>query len=143
MERGRKSMRVALKRTAIAISTVACVALLSFSWSEQRGVSLGIGSAQARIDRPLIPFRVAGVARREYRRSVGYGLFSAVAAATTSPWNYDDYYCYGDPYAGRGYPPGSYYHGRYPGGYCASFSDVTGLIGRPTLFPRYYGGWGW
>jgi hypothetical protein len=31
----------ALRRTAIATSTVACVALLSFSWSEQRGVSLG------------------------------------------------------------------------------------------------------
>src|SRR5450432_1644022 len=109
MKRWRKSMKMALKRTAIATSTVACVALLSFSWSEQRGVSLGVESAQARIDRPLTPFSVAGVARRQYRRrSVnGYGLLGAVAAATTSPWNYDDYYCYGDPHAGRGYP-GSY-----------------------------------
>jgi hypothetical protein len=135
-------MKVALKRTAIATSTVACVALLSFSWSEQRGVSLGVESAQARIDRPLTPFSVAGVARRQYRRSVyGYGLL--VAAATTSPWNYDDYYCYSDPYAGRGYPPGSYYYSSYPGGYCVSRSYITGLIGRPTLFPRYYRGWGW
>ena len=137
-----KVAKVALKRTAIATSTVACVALLSFSWSEQRGVSLGVESAQARIDRPLTPSSVAGVARRQYRRSVyGYGLFGAVAAATTSPWNYDDYNCYGDPYAGRGSPPGSYFYGGYPGGYCVSRSYVTGLIGRPTLFPRYYGGW--
>jgi hypothetical protein len=144
MKRWRKSMKVALKRTAIATSTVACVALLSFSWSEQRGVSLGVESAQARIDRPLTPFSVAGVARRQYRRSVyGHGLLGAVAAATTSPWNYDDYYCYGDPYAGRGYPPGSYYYSSYPGGYCVSRSYITGLIGRPTLFPRYYGGGGW
>ena len=48
-------MKAALKRTAIATSTVACVALLSFSWSEQRGVSLGVESAQARVDRPLNP----------------------------------------------------------------------------------------
>ena len=50
-------MKVVLKRTAIATSTVACVALLSFSWSEQRGVSLGVESAQARVDRPSTPSR--------------------------------------------------------------------------------------
>jgi hypothetical protein len=137
-------MKVALKRTAIATSTVACVALLSFSWSEQRGVSLGVASAQARINRPSTPLSVAGVARRQYRRSVyGHGLFAAAVAATTSSWNYDDYVCYADPYAGRGYPPGSgYYYNSYPGGYCVSSSDVTGLYAQPTLFPRYYGGWG-
>jgi hypothetical protein len=136
--------QISLRTFAIATSAFACATLLSFSWSEQRGVSLGVESAQARIDRPLTPFSVAGVARRQYRRSVyGYGLFGAVAAATTSPWNYDDYYCYGDPYAGRGYPPGSYYYSSYPGGYCVSRGYITGLIGRPTLFPRYYGGWGW
>jgi hypothetical protein len=137
----RKSMKVALKRTAIATSTVACVVLLSFNWSEQRGVSLGVESAQARIDRPLTPSSVAGAARRQHRRS-GNGLFREVVAATTSLWNYDDYYCYGVPYAGRGYPPGSYYYSSYPGD-CVSRSDITGLIGRPTLFPRYYGGRDW
>ena len=121
-----------LRNVAIAASTVACAALLSFGWSEQRGVSLGVESAQG-ADRST-----AGVVRRQYRH--GYGLFAAAVAATTSPWNYDDYYCYG---AGRGYPPGTYYYGSYPGGYCASLSDVTAVVGRPTLFPRYYGGWGW
>jgi hypothetical protein len=33
---------------------------------------------------------------------------------------------------------GSYAAGGYPGGYYANRSYVTG---RPTLFPRYYGGW--
>jgi hypothetical protein len=131
-------MKVALKRTAIATSTVACVALLSFSWSEQRGVSLGVESAQARTGRPSTPLSVAGVARRQYRRSAyGYGVFAAAVAATTSPWNYDDYFCYGDP------PPGGHYYGSYPGGYCVSRSDVNGLYEHPTLFPRYYRGWGW
>ena len=117
-----------LRNVAIAASTVACAALLSFGWSEQRGVSLGVESAQG-ADRST-----AGVVRRQYRH--GYGLFAAAVAATTSPWNYDDYYCYGVPYTG------AYYYRSYPGGYCVSRSYVTGLYGRPTLFPRYYGG-GW
>jgi hypothetical protein len=134
-------MKVALKRTAIATSTVACVALLSFSWSEHRGVLLGVESAEARVDRPSTPVRVAGVARRHSRRSVsGHGLLAAVVAATTSPQNYDDYDCYDDPYAGRGYPSG-YYYSSYPGGYCVSRGYATGLYTRPTLFPRYYDGW--
>ena len=132
-------MKVALKRTAIATSTVACMALLSFSWSEQRSVSLGVESAQG-ADQSAV-----GVAHRHYRRTDrGYGLFAAAVAATTSPWNYDDYYCYGDPYAGTGWGyPGGYYYRSYPGGYCVSRSYVTAFYGRPTLFPRYYGGGAW
>jgi hypothetical protein len=138
-------MKVALKRTAIATSTLACVALLSLSWSERRGVSLGIESAQARADRSSTPLSVAGIARRQHRRSAyGYGVFAAAVAATTSPWNYDDYFCYGEPYAGRGYPPGGHYYRSYPGGYCVSRSSINGLYGQPTLFPRYYyTNWDW
>jgi hypothetical protein len=130
-------MKVALKRTAIATSTVACVALLSFGWSEQRGVSLGVESAQARVDRASTPASVAGVARRQSRRSAsGHRLLAAAVAATTTPWNYDDYDCYGVPY------PRGHYYSSYPGGYCVSRDYSTGLYARPTLFPRYYG-WGW
>ena len=133
-------MKVVLKRTAIATFAVACGALLSFSWSEHRGVSLGVESAEARVDRPSTTARAAAVARRQARRSVsGNGLLAAVVSSTTSPWNYDDYDCYDDPYAGRGYPPG--YYSSYPGGYCVSRAYSSGLYTRPTLFPRYYGSW--
>jgi hypothetical protein len=133
-------MKVALKRTAIATSTAACVALLSLSWSEQRGVLLRIESAQARVDRPSPPISVNGVARRQSRRfASGDRLLATAVAATTTPRNYDDYDCYGDPYAGRVYPPG--YYSSYPGGYCVSRDYSTGLYARPTLFPRYYGRW--
>jgi hypothetical protein len=128
-------MRQMMRNVAIAASTVACAALLSFGWSEQRGVSLGVESAQGADRSTVDPIQLAGVARRQYRRS-GYGLFAAAVAATTSPWNYDDYYCYGVPYTG------GYYYRSYPGGYCVSRSYVTGFYGRPTLSPRYYGG-GW
>ena len=134
-------MKVVLKRIVIATIAVACGVLLSFGWSERRGVSLGIESAEARVDRPSTTARAAAVARRQARRSVsGNGLLAAVVASTTSPWNYGDYDCYDDPYAGRGYPPG-YYYSSYPGGYCVSRAYSSGLYTRPTLFPRYYGSW--
>jgi hypothetical protein len=132
-----KSMMVALKRAAIATSTFVCVAALSISWSEQPGVSLGIESAQARNNRSSAPPGVAAAARRQYRRS-GHEMWAAAVAATTSPFNYDDYYCYDE--AGRGYIP-AYYYPSYPGGYCFRSGDVTGLYAQPTLFPRYYGVW--
>jgi hypothetical protein len=61
-----------MMRLSIAGSTVVCAALLSLSWSEQRGVSLSVESAQARVGRPLTPVSVAGVARRQNRRAA-YG----------------------------------------------------------------------
>lgn len=136
-------MKTALKITAIATTTVACATLLSFNWSEQDGIALRVESAQARVDRPPTPVSGTGVARRQPRRfASGQRLLATAVAATTTPRIYDDYDCYGDPYAGRGYPPG-YYYNSYPGGYCVSREYSTGLYTRPTLFPRYYGGWGW
>jgi hypothetical protein len=130
-------VKVVFVRVIIAASTVACAALLSFSWCEHRGVLLGIESAEARVARPTAA-RVVGVSRRQARRS-GQELLTAVVAATTTPRNYDDYDCYDDPsYAGRGYPSG--YYSSYPGGYCISRGYSTGFYARPTLFPRYYSG---
>ena len=131
-------MKVVLKRIIIATSTAACVTLLSLSWSEDRGVSLGVESAEARVDRPSSPVRVAGVARRHSRRSAsGNGMLAAVVAATTSPRNYDDYDCYDGRY-NRGSPHG--YYGSYPGGYCISRAYSSEFLARSTLFPRYYSG---
>ena len=130
-------MRVASK-IAIAASTIACVALLSPSWSEQRGVSLGVENAQGADRAPS----VTKTARRPYPRyDRGHALLAAAVAAT-SYFYYDDFDCAGDPNAGRGYPPTSYYYGKYPGGYCVSRNYGTALYAQPTLFPRYYGGWG-
>ena len=59
--------KISLTRIAIAVSTFACAGLLSVGWSEQRGVSLSVDEAQARVGRPLTPVSVAGVARRQNR----------------------------------------------------------------------------
>jgi hypothetical protein len=52
-----------------------------------------------------------------------------------SPWNYTDYYCYREPYTGRGHLPDSYYYSSYPGGYCVSSSYVTGLYTPADAVP--------
>jgi hypothetical protein len=178
--------QLSLAKLAIATTTFACTALLTFSWSEQSGASLSIESAQARVGRPLTPVSVAGVARRQNRRAaygygaaaVGAGVAAAAvgtaAAAATSPWGYGSYAYGGEPYAygAAGYfasSPWGDYDCRNPYGYpCNPYSSknwypasttaayvapVVGVgygggvyanrsyvTGRPTLFPRYYGG---
>ena len=144
--------QMSLRTFAIATSAFACATLLSFSWSEQRGVSLSVESAQARIGRPWTPVSVAGVARRHYRRAaygygaglVGVGAVGAAAVAANR-WGYHG----GGPYVGTGWGyhggyPG-YYHGSYgyPGGYYGGYANRSYVTGRPTLLPRYYGGWSW
>jgi hypothetical protein len=117
-----------LRKVAIATSTLACAALLSFGWTEQRGVSLSIESAQARVGRPLTPMSGAGVARRHYRRAAyGYGagavgagvaavgtaaaIGTAAAVAATQPFGGPGYYR-GGPYIGSGpYAANAYYGG--------------------------------
>jgi len=108
-------MNKSFRKIAIATTTFTCATLFSVGWSEQRGVSLSIESAQARVGRPLTPVSVAGVARRNYRRAaygygtgvVGAGVAAAAigtaAVAATSPWGYYDSgpSAYADSYAGN------------------------------------------
>ena len=131
-----------LTTVAIAASTFACAALLSFGWSEQGGVSLSVESAQARVGRPLSPVSVAGVARRQNRRAVyggGYGagvvgagavavgtaaaIGTAGAVAATSPnWGWGGtgtgtgYYAGGPYYGGSVRGARAAYYGGYPSG---------------------------
>jgi hypothetical protein len=123
--------QMSLRTFAIATSAFACATLLSFSWSEQRGVSLSVESAQARVGRPLTPVSVAGVARRQNRRAayrydaagiagpmaVDYagiaaaaGTAGAVGAATSPGWGWgsNPYYA-GGPYAGGAWGANAYY----------------------------------
>lgn len=105
--------QISQKTAAIAASAFACAALLSFGWSEQRGVSLSVESAQARVGRPLTPVSIAGVARRQHRRNVygagGYGagvvgaaaIGTAAAIGATAP-SYSGAYYTGGPYYGGG-----------------------------------------
>jgi len=138
-----------MTKLAIAGSTVACAALFSFSWSEQRGVSLSVESAQARVGRPLTPMSVAGVARRQNRRAAygygagwrdsqpywgarsyvgGYGVAGAAAVGTAGgAWGSQAYY------APTANPSGWYIS---PNGMaCTSGTLVTGANGLPFRCP--------
>jgi len=99
-----------LGKTAIAVSVFACATMLSIDWTEQKGVSLSVESAQARVGRPLTPVSVAGVARRQGRRAaigaaavgagvVGAGIATAGYYGATAP-----YYGATAPYYGGGGP---------------------------------------
>jgi hypothetical protein len=100
-------------KIAVAATAFACMTLVSFGWSGQRGVSLSIESAQARTGHPQTSASAAGVSHRHYRRTahvhgpaaVGADLAAgaidtaaAVTAAATSPWGYPA----GGPYAATG-----------------------------------------
>jgi hypothetical protein len=140
----RKTMKsMSLRTVAIAATTFAGAALLSFGWSEQGGVSLSVDSAQARVGRPATPMSGAGVARRHYRRAGGYGygagaavagaaaIGTAAAVAATSPnWGYNPYY------GGR----------PYYGGAFAGTSDARAAYGGGPAFggggPAWGGPWG-
>ena len=134
--------QMSLTTVAIAASTFACAALLSFGWSEQRGVSLSVEKAEARVGRPLTPVSAAGVARRQTRRAVyGAGVVGAGAAAVgtaaaigttaavgaTSPFYTGAGYYGGSPYYGgsSNYGGGPYYGGPVRGSGAAYYGGVS------------------
>ena len=98
-----------LGKAAVAVTVLACATMFSVDWAGQKGVSLSVESAQARVGRPLTPVSVAGVARRQGRRAavVGAGVVGAGVAAA-------GYYGATAPYYGATAP---YYGGRGPYAY--------------------------
>lgn len=113
--------KMSLTKIAVAVSTFACAGLLSVSWSEQRGVSLSVEDAQARVGRPLTPVSVAGVARRQTRRAAyGYGVGAGVAASPGyygwggSNWGNAYAAQAADPHFGKPYYPARAYAGTSP-----------------------------
>jgi hypothetical protein len=139
-------MNMSFRKIAIATTTLTCATLFSFGWSEQRGASLSIESAQARIGRPLTPVSVAGVARRNYRRAaygygagaVGAGVAAAAigtaAIAATNPGYYGSGYYNSGYYRSGAYAPAAYYsEPSYAGSYAytGTGSGWTGYANSP------------
>lgn len=65
-------------KITIAATTFACMTLVSVGWSEQRGVSLGIASAQAQAGHQKASRHVAAGPHRHWRHA--YGAANPVAA---------------------------------------------------------------
>jgi hypothetical protein len=116
-----------LGKIAIAVSVLACATTLSFDWTEQKGVSLSIESAQARVGRPLTPVSVAGVARRQGRRAA-IGAAAIGAAAVGAGVVGAGYYGATAPYYGSG-GPYAYYGGQ-------DYATRNGFVCQPGTMVR-------
>jgi hypothetical protein len=126
--------KAALGKAALAVSVFACATMLSFDWSEQKGVSLSIERAQAQtqVGDPYAP--TPGVARRQARRTaaaaaaVGAG---AVAAGATAA-----YYGGGGPYAYYGGDGGGAYGYYGPDAWSRDYAARNGIICQPGTLVR-------
>jgi hypothetical protein len=117
-------------KAALAVSVFTCATMLSFDWSEQKGVSLSIERAQAQMDDPYTP----GVARRQARRTaagvaaVGAG---AIAAGATAAY----YGSGGGPYAYYSDGGSAAYYGG-PGVWSQDYAARNGIICQPGTMVR-------
>ena len=117
-------------KAALAVSVFTCATMLSFDWSEQKGVSLSIERAQAQMDDPYTP----GDTRRQARRApagvaaVGAG---AVAAGATAAY----YGSGGGPYAYYADGGSAAYYGG-PGVWSQDYAARNGIICQPGTMVR-------
>ena len=118
-------------KAALAVSVFACASLLSFDWSEPKGVSLSIERAQAQVVDPLADPSTPRATRRHARRAAAAGAAvgaGAVAAGATAA----AYYGGGGPYAAYGGP--GYYGG--PGAWGQDYASRNGIICQPGTLVR-------
>jgi hypothetical protein len=123
-----------VSKAVIAVAIFACSAFLSFGWSEQKGLSLSIERAQARVGRPATPASVAGVARRQTRRAYyGAAAVGAAAVGTAAAVGAAGYYGGPGYYAGGPYYPttGYYGGGPYYGQPVRPYAGPNGFVCQP------------
>ncbi len=122
--------KAALGKAALAVSVFACATMLSFNWSEQKGVSLSIERAQAQVVDPYAP--TPGVARRQARRTAAAAVGAgAVAAGATAA-----YYGGGGPYAYYSGDGGGAYGYYGPDAWSRDYAARNGIICQPGTLVR-------
>ena len=67
--------KISVIGAALVAAAVVCAAPISLHLSQDKGISLSVDKAQARIGRPLTPWSVAGVHRRYDRRAYRRGYY--------------------------------------------------------------------
>jgi len=113
-----------LGKAALAVSVFACATMLSFDWSEQKGVWLSVERAQAQVGDPYArPRALPGGRRggpRPMRAAVGAGAVAAGSDRRLLRWRWPLPYYGGD---GGGGPYG-YYSG--PGAWSQDYAARNG-----------------
>ncbi len=118
--------KITLIAATLVGAAVLCAAPISLHQSQDKGLTLSIDKARARIGRPLTPGSIAGVHRRVERRSYRRGNYG---------------YGYGYGYGHRrygyyGYHRSGYYGRPYVGGYYGHQRRVARRVYRRH---HYYG----
>ena len=109
--------KISVIGATLVAAAVLCAAPISLQQSQDKGLTLSVDKARARIGHPLTPGSVAGVHRRVERRAYRRGYYGG---------GYVGGYGHYHPYGYYGYRRYGYYGHPYVGGY----------YGRP-----YVGGW--
>ena len=120
--------KISVIGATLVAAAVLCAAPISLQQSQDKGLSLSVDKARARVGHPLTPGSVAGVHRRVERRAYRRGYYGGGYVG-----GYGHYHPYGYGYRRYGYY-GPYYGYRRYGYYGHPY--VGGYYGRP-----YYGGW--
>jgi len=107
-----------------------CAAPISLHQSQDKGLTLSVDKARARVGHPLTPGSVAGVHRRVERRAYRRGYYGGGGYG---------HYGYGYHRYGYGYRPYGYYGYRRYGYYGRPY--YGGWFGRGWFGRPYYGGW--
>ena len=100
--------RISAIGATLLTAAMLCAAPMSLHQSQNKGLSLSVDKAKARIGRPLTPGSVAGVHRRHVRRTYRRGYYGG---------GYYPYHYHGGSYRyryhGNYYNHRRYYHNRY------------------------------
>ena len=100
--------RISAIGATLLAAAMLCAAPISLHQSQDKGLSLSVDKAKARIGRPLTPGSVAGVHRRHVRRTYRRGYYGG---------GYYPYHYHGGSYRyryhGNYYNHRRYYHNRY------------------------------
>jgi hypothetical protein len=90
-------------------AAVLCAAPISLQLSQDKGLTLSVDKARARIGRPLTPGSVAGVHRRHHRRAYRHGYYGH---GSYYPYSYHGHY-YRYRHGGHYYNHRRSYHHHY------------------------------
>jgi len=101
--------KISVLAATLVGAAVLCAAPISLHQSQDKGLTLSVDKARARIGRPLTPGSIAGVHRRHHRRAYRRDYYGYGGAY---PYRYHGHH-YRYRYGGHYYNHRRYYHHRY------------------------------
>src|SRR6187431_284401 len=95
--------KISVIGATLVAAAVLCAAPISLHQSQDKGLTLSVDKARARIGRPLTPGSVAGVHRRHHRRAYRHGYYGHGGYSHYGYRHYGYGHAYHGGYYGRGH----------------------------------------